>query len=41
MGQSTHNRNSKGKEEEKGTENIFEEITSEDFPSLKETDIKI
>ena len=34
-----HNRNSRG--EEKGIENTFEEITSEDFPNLKETDIKI
>ena len=30
-----------GKEEEKGIENIFEEIMAENFPNLKETDIKI
>ena len=30
-----------GEEKEKGTENIFEEIMSENFPNLKETDIKI
>ena len=30
-----------GKEKEKGTENIFEEIMSENIPNLKETDIKI
>ena len=30
-----------GKEKEKGIENIFEEIMSENFPNLKETDIKI
>ena len=29
-----------GKEEEKGIENIFEEIMYENFPNLKETDIK-
>ena len=28
------------KEKEKGIENIFEEIMSENFPNLKETDIK-
>ena len=28
-------------EKEKGTENIFEEIMSENFPNLKDTDIKI
>uniref|UniRef100_A0A4X1U7P7 L1 transposable element RRM domain-containing protein n=1 Tax=Sus scrofa TaxID=9823 RepID=A0A4X1U7P7_PIG len=28
-------------EKEKGIENIFEEIMSENFPNLKETDIKI
>ena len=31
----------KGEEKEKGIENIFEEITSENFPNLKETDINI
>ena len=40
MGQSTHKRIS-GEEKENGTENIFEEIISENFPNLKETDIKI
>ena len=30
-----------GKGKERGIENIFEEITSENFPNLKETDIKI
>ena len=30
-----------GKEKEKRIENIFEEIMSENFPNLKETDIKI
>ncbi len=30
-----------GEEKEKGIENIFEEIMSENFPNLKETDIKI
>ena len=30
-----------GEEKDKGIENIFEEIMSENFPSLKETDIKI
>ena len=28
-------------EKEKGIENIFEEIMAENFPNLKETDIKI
>ena len=28
------------KEKEKGIENIFEEIMSENFPNIKETDIK-
>ena len=32
---------SEGEEKQKGTENIFEEIMSENFPNLKETDIKI
>ena len=27
-----------GKEKEKGTENIFEEIMSENFPNLKQSD---
>ena len=31
----------KGEEKEKGTENIFEVIMSENFPNLKETDIKL
>ena len=30
-----------GKEEEKGIENILEEIMTENFPNLKETNIKI
>ena len=30
-----------GEEKEKGIENIFEEITAENFPNLKNTDIKI
>ena len=30
-----------GEEKEKGIENIFEEIMAENFPNLKETDIKI
>ena len=30
-----------GEENEKGIENIFEEIMAENFPNLKETDIKI
>ena len=30
-----------GEEEEKGIENIFEVILSENFPNLKKTDIKI
>ena len=30
-----------GKEKEKGIENIFEEVTAENFPNLKDTDIKI
>ena len=30
-----------GEEKEKGSENIFEEVMSENFPNLKETDIKI
>ena len=31
----------KGEEEDKGTENMFEEIMAESFLKLKETDIKI
>ena len=34
-----HNRDSIREEKEKETENIFEEIMSENFPNLKETDI--
>ena len=30
-----------GEEEEKGIENIFEEIMAENIPNLKHTDIKI
>ena len=30
-----------GEEKEKGIENIFEEIMAENFPNLKDTDIKI
>ena len=30
-----------GAEKEKGIENIFEEIMAENFPNLKDTDIKI
>ena len=30
-----------GEEKEKGIENIVEEIMSENFPNLKETDVKI
>ena len=30
-----------GEEKEKGIENILEEVTSENFPNLKESDIKI
>ena len=30
-----------GEEKEKGVENIFEEIMAENFPNLKDTDIKI
>uniref|UniRef100_A0A8D0ME70 L1 transposable element RRM domain-containing protein n=1 Tax=Sus scrofa TaxID=9823 RepID=A0A8D0ME70_PIG len=32
---------SEGEEKEKGIENIFKEIMAENFPNLKETDIKI
>ena len=31
----------KGEEKEKGIENIFEEIMAENFPNLKDDDIKI
>ena len=31
----------KGEDDDKGTENMFEEIMAESFPNLKETDIKI
>ena len=31
----------KGEEKEKGIGNIFEEIMAENFPNLKDTDIKI
>ena len=30
-----------GEEKEKGIENIFEEIMAENFPNIKDTDIKI
>ena len=32
---------SEGEEKEKGIENIFEEIMAENFPNLKDTDIRI
>ena len=35
-----HNRDSRGRRK-KGTKNIFEEIMAENFPNLKEMDIKI
>ena len=35
-----HNRNS-GRKRKKGIKNIFEDIMAENFPNLKETDIKI
>ena len=42
MGQSTHIiRITEGEEKEKGIENIFEEIMTENFPNLKDTYIKI
>ena len=41
MGQSMHKEIPEGEEKEKGIENIFEEIMAENFPNLKETDIKI
>ena len=37
-----HHRDSKGEEKEKGIEkNIFKETMAENFPNIKETDIKI
>ena len=30
-----HNRDSRGEEKEKGSENIFEKIMAENFPNLK------
>ena len=36
-----HNRNSRRRRKRKGDEHIFEEIMAENFPNLKETDIKI
>ena len=30
-----------GEEKEKGIENIFEEIMDENFPNLKDTDVKM
>ena len=41
MGKATHKKNSRGEEKEKVIENIFEEIISENFPNLKEIDIKM
>ena len=35
-----HNRMPEGEEKEKGIENTFEESMAENFPYLKETDIK-
>ena len=35
------NRNSRGEEKDKGSENIFEEIMAENFPNIKPTDIKV
>ena len=40
-GQCMHNKDSKEGEKEKGIENIFGEIMSENFANLKETDIRI
>ena len=40
MGQSTYNRNSRRRKKEKGIKNIFEEIMGENFPNLKDTNIK-
>ena len=36
-----HNRDSVRRRKSKGTENVFEEIMSENFPNLKKTGIKI
>ena len=41
MGQATHNRNSRRRRKEKVIENIFEEIMAENFPNLKDYNIKI
>ena len=42
IGQSTHKRDSRRKiKQKRGIENIFEEIMAENFPNLKNTDIKI
>ena len=40
-GQSTHSRNSRGEEKEKGIEHVFEVIISRKFQILKDTDFKI
>ena len=40
-GQSTHSRNSRGEEKEKGIEHVFEVIISRKFQNLKDTDFKI
>ena len=36
-----HNKYTRRRRKEQGIENIFEEIMAENFPNLKETDIKI
>ena len=42
MHQPTCNRNYRGEEREKESENVFEEIMAENFPNLrKETDIQV
>ena len=42
MHQPTYNRNYRGEEREKESENVFEEIMAENSPNLKkETDIQI
>ena len=41
MGPSTHDRNSREEEKEKGIENLFEEVMAENFANLKDTDTKI
>ena len=41
MGQATHNRNSRRRRKEQVIENIFEEIMAENFPNLKDYNIKI